>query len=1850
MMLSIFRYIDRIVTEIVKPKKLLFLAIDGVAPRAKLNQQRARRFRAAQDRTESIEKAKQRGEVIDENTLFDSNCITPGTEFMEVVNRHLKWFIRKKMKEDPLWSKLEVIYSGHDVPGEGEHKIMTYIRDLRANAKYEPNLRHCMYGQDADLIMLALATHEPHFALLREVINFNTNRGRRSAREVVMKQTAEAQFQLLHISLLREYIALDFGHNQELVMDHERVIDDFIFLTFLVGNDFLPHLPTLDISEHAFDTLINAYRELWSQSAGYIVENGEIQDLKRLEDLFAIIGQQEGDILAKREQESKEFRHKQRGRMMEDIEEEEESEEAKEEALQAAFEAALKEAIADTPSAELTSVNKEKKEEAVEEKKDFAGRYYYEKFKVIRGSSTGDVFLETLMENYLQGLMWCLAYYVKGCISWTWFYPYHYGPMLQDMKNLQVLVERISFSLGQPFTPYQQLLGCLPPASCNLMPKCYQYLMTNAQSPVIEFYPEEFSVDMDGKKNPWEAVVLLPFLDEERLRHAEMIHCPVNKLSQAEVHRNQFGALLGHTYDPTVMETYLSCNPEIGLPDIVHCFTRVTPFPFSLAPGEFFKSCLLEGTEYPIAGYPSLSSLPLASVQLEKIKVNVFGSASRYNTLAIEVNSPDVTSFDQKVVEKLLGRSVFINYPHMHEAKVVGVSMEKQEWHWTEKTKADEEDKIEVIVHDDVTALKWKTQATKEETDYLSGRSLPGTGGLGVGWISIRLLCRPLIGMKRNASTGQAVKIFSKDLLADVPIQLALWKPLAKDDRFVETSELSVEELYPLGVKLVAVKGPLKGCVGMVVGPHGYGLEDHIQRKSVQRGENGNSTTKQKRVVDVDFLIPHPAPAFGHAIRASVQEEYFGTRDCCQLLQISPSLLGKIAGSILIEPGRLDIGLNLKRNGMYQLLGYVRRVESNNAPGAAASAGRKGPKQNNSTPSVIGVPIHSRNAWQAKDSVDIIGILSQDEKLAEKGFEKDAIYWEYSSKAILLIAEYLSLFPHVFQALQQLPHQPVYQISDLFGSGGRKGLVNSNKLTKENTVDPILRWMQSQPFFHIPRSPLTTTSLSREAMAAIERAADVHTTLNQTKGYRTLTVRGIRLEHLYCNLHRTANDLALTFNSVEPALGDRIVNLSCLGVPLGLKGTVVAIHHEGRFVDVIFDEEFMGGKNLQGGCSPFRGRLCAWSDLLLLNSSAVVSSANKKATASSTSTSTKSRESFGSNGHNSNKRMSSSSTTVVIASGTVASKDAALDKVLENANDLVVNYDDCNGGGVEGEAEGDDGLDELFQSSDMTEILALIAKRKPSDGSGLAKLAALAGVTIPSRREPFQPNVQVTSTTASASSGSHTTASKATAALKQALTIGLNKPQQHQHHQQSSNAQPPRVITIQKHGLTTSAAASQHHHHEVSPAMPSSANSSFSSHSHTATSKTTTTTTSILDKGAATRMVKHQLGIHGNAKRDSASSVSTASSDSKSSHLPHARESTSSNTSSARGTGHSANASSDAKNSHIPHYSKSTPAQPPVKASLGSSKEKGAKILQLLKRPVEGNGQETPTCPPPAPPSAGGEGSSPTITTQSSVPPSGSPVIPPPSDRSPSFLSPPKAPTPPVTKLNVLLQKAKSNMAAKLREKSSANPVNVNHAQSSHSLVARTASNKPATAGGEHKPAVHRAVSLGDEHLTNLLHKAKAAMELAGSQTPEGDVKTVDVTPVIVGSDAADAAASSGAAKPCIATMLSNAKKIPAPTVDGDHAHHSSSHHRLSIKPSDGLEAKLKQIEHSFEGDLKISDNEAQQASIPPVVAPAVLNAETAVAQQSVVVVSGKETKATMDKPKKSFQHMRPSHVAPKKK
>jgi 5'-3' exoribonuclease 1 len=234
---GIFAYIDRIV-HLVKPRQMLYMAIDGVAPRAKMNQQRSRRFRSAQDLAEAADAARAAGEDIDDDKIFDSNCITPGTEFMEKLSKHLDYFIAKKLREDSLWQRMKVIYSGHDVPGEGEHKIMDYIRSSKMQPGYPQNIRHCLYGLDADLVMLALVSHEPHFCLLREEIDFGFNRPKRDTHDVkvVTRQTNEVKWQLLHISLLRQYLFHELGEGAPEWFGLERAMDDFVFMCMLCGN------------------------------------------------------------------------------------------------------------------------------------------------------------------------------------------------------------------------------------------------------------------------------------------------------------------------------------------------------------------------------------------------------------------------------------------------------------------------------------------------------------------------------------------------------------------------------------------------------------------------------------------------------------------------------------------------------------------------------------------------------------------------------------------------------------------------------------------------------------------------------------------------------------------------------------------------------------------------------------------------------------------------------------------------------------------------------------------------------------------------------------------------------------------------------------------------------------------------------------------------------------------------------------------------------------------------------------------------------------------------------------------------------------------------------------------------------------------------------------------------------------------------------------------------------------------------------------------------------------------------------------------------------------------------------
>jgi 5'-3' exonuclease len=228
MFLRIFAYTDRLY-KLVKPSRKMYLAIDGVAPRAKMNQQRSRRFRSAKEREALIaEHVAKEGKMLEDES-FDSNCITPGTEFMFRLGIAFHRWVEYKMKTDPFWQNgAEIIFSGPDVPGEGEHKIMDLIREERAKdpGYFRGKYKHCLYGLDADLIMLSLVTHEPFFVLLREKIVQGKRMsildspgaaggaasagggGRLSALEV--KEFKKDNFECLDVAILRKMLKQHF--------------------------------------------------------------------------------------------------------------------------------------------------------------------------------------------------------------------------------------------------------------------------------------------------------------------------------------------------------------------------------------------------------------------------------------------------------------------------------------------------------------------------------------------------------------------------------------------------------------------------------------------------------------------------------------------------------------------------------------------------------------------------------------------------------------------------------------------------------------------------------------------------------------------------------------------------------------------------------------------------------------------------------------------------------------------------------------------------------------------------------------------------------------------------------------------------------------------------------------------------------------------------------------------------------------------------------------------------------------------------------------------------------------------------------------------------------------------------------------------------------------------------------------------------------------------------------------------------------------------------------------------------------------------------------------------------------
>lgn len=464
---------DRIeyLKNVARPKKRFILCIDGPAPLSKQNQQRQRRFRSAFEKKEST------------TTAFDSNCMTPGTVFMDELSKYIHSFITKKIKSDETWKCLEIVFSDEKVAGEGEQKLVSYVRKHGNTDE-----TFCIHGADADIIMLALATHFPKFYILRDDMMSVAN-----------------EFYVVDINQVRQDMAtlLDWSNddNSTYAFDAKNAINDFILMCFMVGNDFLPHIPSIEIVQGSIDILLDVYRKTCFEHGhltGYKLDSVyfEKKSLKVFLDTVALY---EKTSLEEKMQRKEEY----------------------------------------FPSPILESRSEFINGKWVVDIERYRRKYYRDNMGLNLKKSNE---LEQVCHQYLEGVQWVLSYYTSGVPNWKWKYPHHYSPFCFDLARYIDTFSFVKYKPSEPSLPFIQLLSVLPPTSAQLLPKPLCELLNSDSSPLAKYCPKELKIDKSGCKQEWEAIVILPMIDYDTVEKEYSKR--IKDVDEKEQQRNVLGSSL----------------------------------------------------------------------------------------------------------------------------------------------------------------------------------------------------------------------------------------------------------------------------------------------------------------------------------------------------------------------------------------------------------------------------------------------------------------------------------------------------------------------------------------------------------------------------------------------------------------------------------------------------------------------------------------------------------------------------------------------------------------------------------------------------------------------------------------------------------------------------------------------------------------------------------------------------------------------------------------------------------------------------------------------------------------------------------------------------------------------------------------------------------------------------------------------------------------------------------------------------------------------------------------------------------------------------------------------------------
>jgi len=448
---------------LLKPNKNVFIAFDGVAPVAKLEQQRSRRYKSLYQTTISRSIFKSVGA-----DPWNTTAITPGTLFMRKLND----YVYAKYKNEEKYGVKKLLVSGSNEPGEGEHKLFEYIRSF---PEEHQDVNTIIYGLDADLIMLSI-NHLPisnKIYLFRETPEF--------IKSINVELEPNASY-IMDIPELAKVITLNMNNDIELnTNEYKNRIYDYIFLCFFLGNDFMPHFPSVNIRTGGVDKMINAYKATIGGTPENLT-NGKVIYWKNVRKLVEFLAKSEEEFL-KTETKARDRREK----------------------------FALPN---ETPEDKYKRFDSIPQYERVTEKfinpfkQDWQVRYYKSLFNV----DNDDIRKKQICINYLEGLEWTMKYYTSGCADWRWSYHYNYPPLFCDLLKYVPYfdTEFIEKKQQNPVTDLVQLCYVLPKQSLKFLPEAlYNKLLKEHAS----WYNTDCDFVWAYCRYFWEAHVNLPHID-----------------------------------------------------------------------------------------------------------------------------------------------------------------------------------------------------------------------------------------------------------------------------------------------------------------------------------------------------------------------------------------------------------------------------------------------------------------------------------------------------------------------------------------------------------------------------------------------------------------------------------------------------------------------------------------------------------------------------------------------------------------------------------------------------------------------------------------------------------------------------------------------------------------------------------------------------------------------------------------------------------------------------------------------------------------------------------------------------------------------------------------------------------------------------------------------------------------------------------------------------------------------------------------------------------------------------------------------------------------------------------------